>query len=55
MTGKEQIEIIKGLIEATKELNSEYQNGWDDEIYKGDELIKFLENQTKTKTKQKSK
>ena len=42
METKEQIEIVKELLDATKELNGEYQDGWDKNIKDGEKLIKFL-------------
>jgi len=41
----EQIEIVEKLIEATKELNGEYQDGWDEEIEDGEKLLKYLHSQ----------
>jgi len=43
MTLQEQINIIKELLEATKELNGEFQDGWDDDIEKGEKLLAYLE------------
>jgi hypothetical protein len=45
MNIKEQIRIIKQLLDATKELNGEYQEGWDKDIRDGKKLIKFLESE----------
>jgi len=39
---KKQIKIINELIEATKELNGEYQGGWETDIKNGEELINYL-------------
>lgn len=47
MNIKEQIEIIQNLIEATKELNGEFQEGWDDEIENGERLLNYLRTETK--------
>lgn len=41
MQTKEQIEIIEGLIEASKQL-LEYTSGWAEEIPKGEQLINYL-------------
>lgn len=40
-----QIEIVKELLEATKELNGEYQDGWNNTIDKAEELLNHLEDQ----------
>lgn len=37
------LEIIKDLIEGVEELNGEYQEGWDDTINNGKELVSKLE------------
>ena len=37
-----QIEIVTQLLEATKELNGEYQEGWDNDIENGEKLIEHL-------------
>jgi hypothetical protein len=42
MTTEEQIEIIEKLIEATEELNGEFQEGWDKEIEDGRKLVEHL-------------
>lgn len=39
---QKQIEIVKELLEATKELNGEHQEGWDEEIEKGEKLLEYL-------------
>ena len=39
---QEQIEIIKELLDATKELNGEYQEGWDENIEDGERLLEYL-------------
>jgi len=44
---KEQIEIVNELLEATKELNGEYQEGWDENIEDGERLLKHLESELK--------
>lgn len=38
----EQIRIIKELLEGVKELNGEYQDGWEDIILDAEKLIEFL-------------
>jgi len=43
MTIQKQIEILKELIEAAKELNGEYQDGWDETIEKGELFLKYLQ------------
>ena len=40
---QEQIEIVKELLEATKELNGEYQEGWDENIEDGERLLEYLQ------------
>jgi hypothetical protein len=40
---QEQIEIVKVLLEATKELNGEYQEGWDEDIQNGERLLEYLQ------------
>ena len=40
---KKQIKILKELIEATAELNAEYQEGWEDTIEDAESLLKYLE------------
>lgn len=42
MNIEEQIEIIKELVEGVKELNGEFQEGWEENIEKGEALIKYL-------------
>ena len=37
-----QIEVVKNLLAAAKELNGEYQDGWDEEIQEGEEFLKYL-------------
>lgn len=39
---KEQIKIVTELLDATKELNGEFQEGWNEDISKGEELLKHL-------------
>jgi len=39
---QEQIEIVKELLEATKELNGEYQEGWEENIEDGERLLEYL-------------
>lgn len=39
---EKQIEIVKELLEGVKELNGEYQAGWDEDIMKGEKLLKYL-------------
>lgn len=43
MTKQEQIETVKQLLQATKELNGEYQDGWQEEIDKGEQLLQHLQ------------
>jgi hypothetical protein len=45
----EQIEIVQELLEATKELNGEFQQGWDENIQDGERLIKHLRSDLKKK------
>ena len=40
---KEQIEIIKELIEGVEELNGSFQEGWERDIEKGYDLLEYLE------------
>ena len=47
MKVQEQIEIVKELIEATKELNGEYQEGWDENIEDGERLLEHLQSELK--------
>jgi len=42
MTIEEQIKVVKDLIEATKELNNEYQDGWDSVIEEAKRLLEYL-------------
>ena len=44
---QEQIEIVKELLEATKELNGEYQEGWDENIEDGERLLEYLQSELK--------
>jgi len=44
---QEQIEIVKELLEATKELNGEYQEGWDENIEDGKRLLEHLQSELK--------
>jgi len=44
---QEQIEIVKELLEATKELNGEFQEGWDENIEDGERLLRHLQNELK--------
>ena len=44
---QEQIEIVKELLEATKELNGEYQEGWDEDIENGERLFEYLKSKLK--------
>lgn len=44
---QKQIEIIKELLEATKELNGEYQEGWDENIENGERLLEYLQSELK--------
>tara|TARA_R110000787_G_scaffold93696_1_gene196001 strand:- start:316 stop:462 length:147 start_codon:yes stop_codon:yes gene_type:complete len=44
---QEQIEIGKELLEATRELNGEYQEGWDENIKDGERLLKHLQSELK--------
>jgi hypothetical protein len=39
---QEQIKIVNELLEATKELNGEYQEGWDENIEDGERLLDYL-------------
>ena len=43
MNIKEQIKIVNGLLDATYELNGEYQEGWDEDIKNGERLLEYLE------------
>tara|TARA_B110000977_G_C10588682_1_gene303444 strand:+ start:151 stop:291 length:141 start_codon:yes stop_codon:yes gene_type:complete len=40
---QEQILIVKLLLEATKELNGEYQEGWNEDIEGGERLLQYLQ------------
>lgn len=42
MEMERQQEAIRKLLEAAKELNGEYQDGWDEEIQEGEEFLKYL-------------
>lgn len=42
---QEQIKIVKELLEATKELNGEYQYGWDKNIEDGKRLLEYLQSE----------
>jgi hypothetical protein len=44
---QEQILIVKLLLEATKELNGEYQEGWDEDIEDGERLLEYLQSELK--------
>ena len=44
---QEQIEIVKELLEATKEINGEFQEGWDENIEDGERLLRHLQNELK--------
>lgn len=37
-----QQEAVRKLLEAANELNGEYQEGWDEEIQEGQELLEYL-------------
>ena len=39
---QKQIEIVKELLEAADELNGEHQEGWDETIKKGEDLLAHL-------------
>ena len=41
---QEQIKIVIELLEATEELNGEYQDGWNENIEDGKRLLKYLHN-----------
>lgn len=41
---KKQIKVITELLEATIELNGEYQEGWDKDIENGEKLLLYLKN-----------
>jgi hypothetical protein len=40
---QKQIEIVKELLEAADELNGEHQEGWDETIKKGEDLLAHLQ------------
>lgn len=42
MEMERQQEAIRKLLAAAKELNGEYQEGWDEEIQEGEEFLKYL-------------
>ena len=42
---QEQIEIVKELLEATKELNGDYQEGWEENIEDGERLLEYLQSE----------
>jgi hypothetical protein len=42
MNIQEQIKVVKELLEATKELNGEYQEGWESTIEDGERLLNHL-------------
>ncbi len=42
---EKEIQIVKELLEGVRELNGEYQEGWDETIKQGEELLKHLEKQ----------
>lgn len=42
ITIDDQIEIVTDLLEGVKELNGEYQEGWDESIEKGEKLLTHL-------------
>ena len=43
----EQIRIVKNLLEGVKDLNGEYQNGWEDDIEDGEILLEYLQSELK--------
>jgi hypothetical protein len=43
MSKEEEAKIVKSLLNATKELNGEFQIGWDKEIREGERLMKQLD------------
>ena len=45
---QEQIEIVKELLEATKELNKEPQEGWNESIEEGERLLEHLQSELKS-------
>jgi hypothetical protein len=42
MKTEEQIRIVQELLEATSELNGEYQEGWEEAIEDGEKLLEYL-------------
>ena len=44
---QEEILIVKLLLEATKELNGEYQDGWGESIEDGERLLEHLQSKLK--------
>lgn len=44
---KKQIEIVEYLLKGVKELNSEFQDGWEVDIIKGEQLLEYLKQQDK--------
>jgi hypothetical protein len=42
MTLQEQHQIVKDLLEATEELNGEFQEGWEQQITNGERLLDYL-------------
>ena len=42
MSREDQVRITEELLEGVKELNSEYQAGWDNSILEAEKLIKYL-------------
>jgi len=40
---EEQLQIVKELLEATQELQGEYQDGWDNSIEGGERLLEYLQ------------
>ena len=51
MKDEKRIEIISKLLEATKELNGEFQEGWEEDIEQGEKLIKNLKAELKFKNR----
>ena len=45
---QEQINILKELLEATEELNGEFQEGWEEDIKNGKKFLIYLQNKLKT-------
>ena len=52
---QEQIKIVKELLEATKEINGEYQEGWNEDIEDGERLLEYLHSELKNKYWEKPK